>query len=316
MYVMDLFSGIGGGILASQLLGHQVVCAVESDPYCQCVLVQRQNDKLFPSFPIWDDICTFNGKEWNGSIDMVQGGFPCQNISQSGDRTGINGTKSKLWFEMLRIIREVRPKFTFIENSQKLTVRGLDTILCGLAEVGYDAEWMVLGADDCGAPHQRKRMWILAKRQEFPNSESSGLPSTVRESGRPTQEIARTCNNRTDVPNSDCQRELQPQGNIENKRGRIGNICQKISNTGNKRNVRRNRKFENYKNIIPKRNNYRNGKTFDDIRKWWEVEPAVGRVADGIPHRIQQLNGLGNAQVPIVAAMAFTILFNRINESF
>jgi DNA (cytosine-5)-methyltransferase 1 len=162
MNELALFAGIGGGILGGSLLGFRCACAVELNSYCAGVLIQRQNDGLLPPFPIWDDVRTFDGTSWRGIIEIVTGGFPCQDISVAGKGAGITGERSGLWKEMLRIIREVRPRFAFVENVPALTRRGLDTVLGDLAEIGYDAEWCVLGADDVEAPHERKRIWILA----------------------------------------------------------------------------------------------------------------------------------------------------------
>lgn len=144
------------------LLGHRTVCAVEIEPYCRKVLLQRQRDGILPWFPIWDDVRTFDGKPWRGIADVVCGGFPCQDISCAGSGKGIEGEKSGLWGEMARIIWEVRPRFVFVENSPMLTVRGIGTVLGQLAEMGFDARWGVLGAGDIGANHGRRRIWILA----------------------------------------------------------------------------------------------------------------------------------------------------------
>jgi len=159
---LHLFAGAGGGILGSELFGIRTICAVELEPYPASVLLARQNDGLLPPFPIWDDVCTFDGRPWRGLVDVVSGGFPCQDISAAGKGAGIDGARSGLWREMHRIINEVRPKFAFLENSPLLVGRGLARVLGDLAEIGYDAEWLVLGADDVGAPHIRKRIWILA----------------------------------------------------------------------------------------------------------------------------------------------------------
>lgn len=137
---LALFAGAGGGVLGGILLGWHTVCAVEINPYAASVLVQRQNDGLLPPFPIWDDIRTFNGGPWRGIVDVVSGGFPCQDISSAGSGKGIAGEHSGLWKEMARIIGEVRPHFVFLENSPILTSRGLGTVLGNLAEMGYDAE--------------------------------------------------------------------------------------------------------------------------------------------------------------------------------
>ena len=163
---MHLFAGAGGGILAGQLIGHRCVCAVEFEPYAQAVLVARQNDGCFPPFPIWDNVQTFDGKPWAGRVDVVCGGFPCQDISAAGKGQGITGKRSGLWGEMARIVSEVRPSYVFVENSPMLTSRGLGAVLGDLAALGFDARWCVLGAGHVGAPHRRERIWILANSQK------------------------------------------------------------------------------------------------------------------------------------------------------
>jgi len=162
MNELHLFAGAGGGILGGILLGHTTVCAVEIEPYCRKVLLQRQRDGILPRFPIWDDVCTFDGKPWRGKVDVVCGGFPCQDISSAGGGAGIEGERSGLWSEMARIIGEIRPKFAFMENSPMLTFRGLGRVLGDLSELGYDAQWGIVGADNVGGDHIRKRIWILA----------------------------------------------------------------------------------------------------------------------------------------------------------
>ena len=167
MNELHLFAGAGGGILAGQLLGHRTVCAVEFEPYAQAVLVARQNDGSLPPFPIWDDVRTFDGNPWRGTVDLVAGGFPCQDISAAGKGAGLSGERSGLWSEMARIIGEVRPRYAFIENSPMLVSRGLDRVLSDLAKMGFDAEWCCLSAADCGAWHERDRIWILATNREY-----------------------------------------------------------------------------------------------------------------------------------------------------
>jgi DNA (cytosine-5)-methyltransferase 1 len=159
---LALFAGAGGGILGGHLLGWRTVCAVEWEPYPASVLCARQNDGFLPPFPVWDDVQTFDGKPWRGIVDVVSGGFPCQDISAAGKGAGIDGERSGMWREMARIIHEVRPKFVFVENSPMLTSRGLGRVLGDLASMGFDARWGVLGAGDVGAPHQRDRIWVLA----------------------------------------------------------------------------------------------------------------------------------------------------------
>ncbi len=162
---LALFAGAGGGILGGLLLGWRCVCAVEIDPYCQRVLLARQRDGILQPFPIWDDVRTFDGRPWRGHVDVISGGFPCQDISSAGKRAGLDGERSGLWSEFARNISEVRPLHVFVENSPMLTGRGLGRVLGDLASLGFDAKWGVLGAADAGAPHQRDRIWVMANSQ-------------------------------------------------------------------------------------------------------------------------------------------------------
>lgn len=165
---LALFAGAGGGILGGLLLGWRTVCAVEIDPYARRVLLARQRDGILPRFPIWDDVCTFDGKPWRGRVDVVSGGFPCQDIANgSHTKTGISGERSGLWIEMARVVREVGPRFVFVENSARLTARGLGIVLRDLAEMGYDARWGVFSAADVGARHERERLFIVADSNGF-----------------------------------------------------------------------------------------------------------------------------------------------------
>jgi len=159
---LALFAGAGGGILGGKLLGWRTVCAVERDAYAAQVLAQRQNDGILAPFPIWSDVESFDGKPWKGIVDVISGGFPCQDISAAGKGVGITGKRSGLWKEFARIIGEVEPGFVFVENSPMLTIRGLGVVFGDLASMGFDAEWGVLSAADVGADHIRERMWILA----------------------------------------------------------------------------------------------------------------------------------------------------------
>jgi DNA (cytosine-5)-methyltransferase 1 len=162
MNELALFSGAGGGILGGHLLWWRTVAAVEIEDYPRRVLLQRQADGLLPRFPIWDDICTFDGRPWRGKIDVITGGFPCQDISAAGKGAGIEGEKSGLWSEMARIVGEVLPRYVFVENSPMLTLRGLDRVLGDLSTLGYNARWGVVGGVHTGAPHKRERIWIVA----------------------------------------------------------------------------------------------------------------------------------------------------------
>ena len=166
MNELALFAGAGGGILGGHLLGWRTVAAVEIEDYPRRVLLQRQADGFLPRFPIWDDICTFDGKPWRGKVDVISGGFPCQDISAAGKGAGLDGERSGLWGEMARVIHEVQPRFVFVENSPMLTSRGLGRVLGDLAQMGFDAKWGVLGADAIGLPHHRERIWVLATNND------------------------------------------------------------------------------------------------------------------------------------------------------
>jgi DNA (cytosine-5)-methyltransferase 1 len=163
---LALFAGAGGGILGGHLLGWRTVCAVERDAYAAQVLAQRQNDGTLRPFPIWSDVCSFDGKPWRGIVDVVSGGFPCQDISVSGTGAGLDGERSGLWRQMARIIREVDPRGILVENSPVLTSRGLGVVLADLASMGFDAEWGVFSGKAAGAPIERERIFIACTNQK------------------------------------------------------------------------------------------------------------------------------------------------------
>ena len=159
MRCLDLFSGIGGFALAASWVWESELDLVgfcEKDKYCQKVLT-----KNFPDIPIYSDITELDGRQFT-NIDLVTGGFPCQDISVAGKGAGIDGERSGLWSELLRIISEVQPRYALIENVPMLIHRGLGRVLCDLTQIGYDCEWQIIGADDVGARHRRKRIWIVA----------------------------------------------------------------------------------------------------------------------------------------------------------
>lgn len=162
MNELALFAGAGGGILGGHLLGWRTVCAIERDAYAAQVLAQRQNDEILRPFPIWSDVCSFDGKPWQGIVDVISGGFPCQDISAAGSGAGISGERSGLWKQMARIIDEVRPDYVLLENSPLLVGRGLAVVLGDIAALGLDAEWCCISASECGATHNRDRIWLVA----------------------------------------------------------------------------------------------------------------------------------------------------------
>lgn len=295
MNELALFAGSGGGILGGKLLGWRTVCAVECNAYAASVLCARQNDGLLPPFPIWDDVCTFDGRPWRGIVDVVSGGFPCQDISAAGKGAGIDGEKSGLWGQMARIIGEVRPEKVFVENSPMLTLRGLGRVLGDLAALGYDAEWGVLGAQDVGAPHERERIWIVADAAEHDCNTRRAEPARQ-------QRPARITDGGHDVADPECS-ERRPEcspcdglaGKIripQREKGASGarKCCADVGNTD--------------------RLNGWPGTGWSDRQKtgyagWWATEPDVGRVVNGLAARVDRLTALGNGQVPACAAEAY-----------
>jgi hypothetical protein len=171
---IELFAGAGGGVLAGALLGHKTLAAVEIEPYCRLVHQARQNDGSLPSYTLWDDVVTYAPSV---TADLVCGGFPCQDISAAGRGRGLEGPKSRLIWEMLRISTEVKANFIFAENSDRLRTKGLRQIVAELVRLGYGRiAWVTLGAAHVGAPHLRKRMWLLAKHG---GTGHAGLPEDM-----------------------------------------------------------------------------------------------------------------------------------------
>jgi len=287
MNELALFAGAGGGILGGKLLGWRTVCAVEWESYPASVLCARQNDGLLPPFPIWDDVQTFDGKPWRGIVDVVSGGFPCQDISAAGKGAGIDGERSGMWGEMARIIHEVRPRYAFVENSPMLTSRGLGRVLGDLASMGFDARWGVLGAADVGANHQRDRIWIVAK--QMGNSDNDGqIASKVRKS----------INERSNNSKTWTQQTSESKGSSK-QYAQMAYSC----NEG----LQRYRdKGINDKSIEQKRFTWTC--SFGGCGNWWKTEPNVDGVVDGLASRVDEINAIGNGQVPLCAATAWKIL--------
>lgn len=227
---LSLFTGCGGGLLASNILGHNIVCAVERDEYCLEVLMQRQNERVLPCFPIWDDICTFDGRPWKGTVDLVSGGFPCQAFSAAA--RGRNIASKDLWYEMRRVIREVCPHLVFAENvSERAILQAQDDLL----QDGYNSKYIKLSAKDLGADHERDRFWLLAYTDYY---------SQLRKS-----------------------------------------------------------KYAEAQELPKFRNSV------------WETFSGELRVPDGVAFRMDRLKALGNGQVPIVAAIAFSKLISSIDNT-
>jgi DNA (cytosine-5)-methyltransferase 1 len=319
---LALFAGAGGGILGGHLLGWRTVCAVEWEQYPASVLCARQNDGLLPPFPIWDDVQTFRGEPWRGIVDVVSGGFPCTDISAAGKGAGIDGEASGMWREMARIIHEVRPRYVFVENSPMLTSRGLGRVLGDLAAMGFDARWGVLGAADVGAPHQRDRIWIVAKwrgqlphaqhdrirwweqqqesikttHRQMANSNVIGLdePKTKRDRTHEQQ----ICHNELDY-GSEIRGETLGCGQLRNEEELANPTGSGLQGQGKSEQSINSKAYGDWQTS-----------QFADVCEsdFWATEPNVGRVVNGMASRVDRIKALGNGQVPLCAATAWRIL--------
>jgi DNA (cytosine-5)-methyltransferase 1 len=159
--VLDLFSGIGGFSLGLERTGgFKTVAFCEIDQFCRDLLMKR-----FPGVPVYGDIRSLSAEKLAADgirVDAICGGFPCTDLSRAGPQTGLNGSRSGLWFEYARLIGELRPDNVIVENVPDLLGNGMDRLLSSLSEVGYDAEWSIISACSLGASHPRERLWIVA----------------------------------------------------------------------------------------------------------------------------------------------------------
>ena len=273
-------------MLASRLLGWRTQCAVELDAFARRVLLARQRDGHLDRFPIWDDIKTFDGRPWRGSVDVVSGGFPCQDVSAAGTGKGLAGSRSGLVFEMLRVVRETQPTFVFAENSPRLRTRGLGTIIEELTSMGFDVRWCVLGAWHIGAPHRRDRMWLLATHPD----RLALWDAKQRQEGR--------------------RHNLQDSGlTFSSDDGEARDLAD----------ADRRRRKEFWQTFVQPEQHSPRRHFLDGRSQRWpddpadgQVEPFVGRViSDGVAagvDRCSRLRAIGNGQVPAVARLAWNIL--------
>lgn len=266
MKVLDLFSGIGGFSLGLERAGFKTVAFCEIEPFCRKVL-----KKHWPDVPIYEDVRELNAnmlKNDGIAVDVICGGFPCQDISNAGAKAGIDGKRSGLWSEYARLIGELQPRYVIVENVAALLHRGMGRVLGDLAKIGYDAEWHCIPACYVGAPHERDRLWIVA----YPNSYSES-DSAINAGEVPKSDMAHSIGIRLQGPRLSIYPSNQAKGGKRQAtdafHGGIGEI--------------------------------------------WKVEPAICRVADGVPHRVDRLSALGNAVVPqIPEIIGRAILFKDI----
>ena len=272
MKVLDLFSGIGGFALGLENAGFETAAFCEIDPYAQKVLA-----KNWPEVPIYDDVRRITADRLVSDgigVDVITGGFPCQDISVAGSQKGIDAERSGLWSECARLLGELRPRYAIFENVTNLLngERGdwFKRVLWDISSVGYDAEWHCIPASAIGAHHHRDRVWILAHPSQ-----------RERKPGAEKQRVLRT---------------LSQDGAINRDSGGRGEAhTGLLADSDSKRGCGRDSKRENAGDA---------GKspilTRVDIRRVgpWDAEPNVGRVANGVPSRSHRLKCLGNAVVP------------------
>ena len=260
--LLDLFSGIGGFSFAAEHLvgGYQTVAFVEREPFCQYVLHNH-----WPDVPIYDDITTFNPEP--GSADVICGGFPCQDISTAGKQAGIQqGTRSGLFYELMRVVCLVRPQFVVMENVAAILANGLDTVLGELAKAGFDAEWACIPASAVGACHQRDRWWLVAY------ANNGHITSEQQEHKQQWQAAAADGGGVADAANSNGQRQQEQHPSTVTDQA--GWPCWSDAP----------------QSLSP------------DWRRYLS-KPVLCRGDDGLSGRVDRLKALGNAVVPQVAAI-------------
>lgn len=267
--VGSLFSGIGGlerGLEATG--GFRTAWQCEIDPYARAVLA-----KHWPSARRFHDVRRLRRPP---RVDVLAGGFPCQDISSAGKRVGIDGEQSGLWKEFARLIRQVRPRYVVVENVAALLHRGLDRVLGDLASIGYDAEWDCVPASALGAPHRRDRVFVIAYPQGHLRRTSGDARPVAPYWSRALLAYANGvgiswAGDLAEAPRRDESSNGGPLANAEGQR-RQGLVLDAPGNDA--------------PGPLPAG------------RGWWAVEPAVGRMAHGVPDRVHRLTCLGNAVVP------------------
>jgi DNA (cytosine-5)-methyltransferase 1 len=306
---LDLFSGIGGFSLGLERTGgFQTVGFCDNDKKTHLVL-----KKHWPDVPIYDDVSTLKGSDL-GTIEIITGGFPCQDLSVAGKGAGLEGARSGLWWQFHRLIKEAQPRWVIAENVSALRSRGLDQVLRSLDQIGYDAEWHCVPASAVGAPHQRDRIWILAYprhrggwEQSSWNSESIG--------GGSSQEAKRSANtDSTSRSGVGASSMADTDGSLEANGGECKNVAGKgfsgSTEQGRSSTDDRERCFRgagsSSKNCVVRQLS---------VSDFWKVEPELGRVADGIPNRLDRLKQLGNSLVPQIPEMiGYAILQQERNQ--
>jgi DNA (cytosine-5)-methyltransferase 1 len=314
MKTMHLFAGGGGGLLADLILGHTPIVAVEWDKYACEILRARRDDGWFEGLHVWEgDVRLFNPSEYEGRVDCIHAGFPCQDLSQAGKQAGLGeGTRSGLYREVLRIAGLVRPKYIFMENVSAILSNGLGVVLADLATMGYDARWCCIRASDVGAPHQRDRWWLKATMGDTDNDGhlTAKIRTSVNERGnnsearqKQSSEFKGPSKQYAELAHADsighlhCEAKINPAERGEYAQRDTSTSCDDVANANSAQRKR-------------ERKPVRVRQEHADIGEysWWEVESNVGRVAHGVADWAHRLKSLGNGQVPLQAALAWRLL--------
>lgn len=312
---LDLFSGIGGISLAIEPWC-RTVAYCENDPYAQGVLQTRMASNDLDTAPIWDDVRTLRVTDLPERVELIAGGFPCQDLSVAGNGRGLDGERSGLFWQVYRLAKEVRPAFLFLENVPAIRTRGAAVVISALADLGYDCRWDVLSASDVGAPHKRDRWWLLAHATSLGRSE--GRPESTRKQGRSQPARGGCAVGDADISRLEvrqCERkddgqELSPTFGASPVGNAYGDY--ESSLTGFPRGA--DAELGGSGVTVDDAMRGRHGTQTDEIRAgrdrffnsgWWAAEPDVGRVAHGIPKRVDRVRCLGNSVVPACAREAF-----------
>ena len=305
---MHLFAGGGGGILGDLILGHTPIVAVEWDKYACKVLRERVNDGWFEGMHVHEgDVRLFNPSEYEGRVDCIHAGFPCQDISVAGKQAGVGeDTRSGLYREVLRIADVVRPSELFMENVSAILSNGLGVVLADLSARGYSARWMCLRASDVGANHHRDRWWLLA-RKAMANTTGERVRGRKRDihqtDGRQNGKL--------------CEQFIRAGSESENMADTASTGLERWDLREPVQEVARPRKSMRPKQTHGKPESavgsMADGVSFESHADWWESEPYVGRVTLDNKDRVAQLKALGNGQVPLQMAVAYSILEELFN---
>jgi DNA (cytosine-5)-methyltransferase 1 len=314
---LDLFSGIGG--ITKALEGYvRPVAYCENDRYAIGVLLSRMSSGDLPVAPVWDDVRTLQSGLLP-PIDIIYGGFPCQDISVAGKQVGLEGKRSGLFSEICRLAKETKAEWIFLENVSNIRTKGLGAVLKALAEIGYDCRYGMLSAADVGANHKRERWFLLAHsrcellagtREQGKNELEAQKENAdqLKRSGKVADTDAKRLERRNSEELSKCSREwtARTSSPLENpsSKGLEGTAGQGIQRTCPGSSWA-SEKMAHAKSKQSRRIFQRRAPPDAGRKGWWESEPNVGRVAYGIPFRVDRLKCLGNSVVPAQAREAF-----------